>query len=61
MGIGSEFSPKLNGLNTFKTKFANEVTHVAPDRDVPVKAAFYKSLQMGKRVLQKVRNRGEKN
>lgn len=58
MGIGSDFSPKLKGLNTFKTKFANEVTHVAPDRDIPVKGGFYKSLQMGKRVMQAVRNRG---
>lgn len=57
MGIGSDFSPALNGLNTFKTKFANEVTHVAPDRDIPIKGAFYGSLRMGKRVLTAVRNR----
>ena len=58
MGIGSDFSPALNSLNTFKTKFAAEVTHVAPDRDVPVKGAFYKTLCMGKQVLSAVRNRG---
>jgi lipid II:glycine glycyltransferase (peptidoglycan interpeptide bridge formation enzyme) len=57
MGIGSDFSPSLKGLNTFKTKFAKEVTHVAPDRDVPVKGGFYRSLQMGKRVLSAVRER----
>lgn len=61
MGIGSDFSPALNGLNTFKTKFAKEVTHVAPDRDVPVKGAFYKSLQVGKRVLTAVRERGKED
>ncbi len=59
MGIGSDFSPALNGLNTFKTKFAKEVTHVAPDRDVPIKGAFYQSLCMGKRVIKAVRNRGK--
>ena len=58
MGIGSDFSPALNGLNTFKTKFAADVTHVAPDRDVPVKGAFYTTLTMGKQVLNAVRHRG---
>lgn len=57
MGIGSEFSPKLMGLNTFKTKFSKDVVHVAPDRDVPIKGAFYASLKMGKRVISAVRNR----
>lgn len=58
MGIGSDFSPALKGLNTFKTKFAPEVTHVAPDRDVPVKGVFYRSLQMGKQVIGAVRSHG---
>lgn len=58
MGIGSDFSPALNGLNTFKTKFAKDVTHVAPDRDIPIKGTFYRSLRMGKRVITAVRNRG---
>ena len=57
MGIGSEFSPKLMGLNTFKTKFSKDVVRVAPDRDVPIKGAFYASLKMGKRVISAVRNR----
>ncbi len=61
MGIGSDFSPALNGLNTFKTKFANDVTHVAPDRDIAIKGAFYQSLRMGKRVISAVRNRGSKD
>ena len=29
----------------FKTKFAKEVTVVAPDRDLPVKRGFYNALQ----------------
>ena len=45
MGIGSDFSPALLGLNMFKTKFAKEVTVVAPDRDLPVKRGFYNALQ----------------
>lgn len=61
MGIGSDFSPALNGLNTFKTKFAKDVTHVAPDRDIPIKGTFYRSLCMGKRVMNAVRNRGAKD
>lgn len=51
MAIGSDFSPSLKGLNVFKTKFAKEVTHVAPDRDVPIRTVLYKSLQMGKRAI----------
>ncbi|KAB8289117.1 peptidoglycan bridge formation protein FemAB [Bifidobacterium ramosum] len=44
MGIGSDFAPSLKGLNEFKTKFTEEVTPVAPGRDVPIKKAFYASL-----------------
>ncbi|MBT1171302.1 GNAT family N-acetyltransferase [Bifidobacterium sp. SO4] len=51
MGIGSDFAPSLKGLNEFKTKFTEEVTPVAPARDVPVKKAFYWALQ----TLQSVR------
>lgn len=54
MAIGSDFSPTLGGLNEFKTKFAKEVTHVAPDRDVPIKGAFYQSLRLAKAAKQKV-------
>ena len=50
MGIGSELTPSLMGLNEFKTKFTKEVTEVAPDRDVPIKQAFYKSLVLAKKV-----------
>lgn len=57
MGIGSDFQPALMGLNTFKTKFAKEVTHVAPDRDVPVKKGFYNALTGLQSVRQKLRNR----
>lgn len=55
MGIGSEEFPDLMTLNTFKTKFSKEVRHVSPDRDLPVRATFYKSLLAGKKILNKVR------
>ncbi|WP_124054538.1 lipid II:glycine glycyltransferase FemX [Arcanobacterium ihumii] len=50
MGIGSDFAPSLLGLNEFKTKFIDRVVDVAPDRDVPVNTAFYKALQLMKKV-----------
>ena len=51
MGIGSDFAPELMGLNEFKTKFAkNGVVDVAPDRDLPIKKAFYKALQAAKKL-----------
>ena len=50
MAIGSEFSPKLMGLNEFKTKFTKQVTEVAPDRDVPLHGMFYKALTTAKRL-----------
>jgi len=57
MGIGSERYPGLDSLNTFKCKFAKETTHVAPDRDLPVKGAFYAALRGAKRVRDAVRDR----
>lgn len=56
MAIGSPFSPSLNGLNVFKTKFAKEVTAVAPDRDVPIRPLLYRSLKMARTVRQWVRH-----
>lgn len=53
MGIGSEFSPSIMGLNEFKTKFTKEVAEVAPDRDVPLRKTFYKALT----TAQKLRGR----
>lgn len=53
MGIGSDFAPSLKGLNEFKTKFTEEITPVAPGRDVPVKSLFYTAL----RLLQSLRRR----
>jgi hypothetical protein len=50
MGIGDDFSPTLKGLNEFKTKFAEEITPVAPDRDVPLRTAFYAALTLAKKV-----------
>ena len=45
MGIGSDFSPELLTLNNFKTKFAKDVAHAAPDRDLPIKKGLYGALQ----------------
>ena len=45
MGIGSDFAPSLKGLTEFKCKFTEEITPVAPARDVPIKKVFYKTLQ----------------
>ncbi|WP_314688308.1 GNAT family N-acetyltransferase [uncultured Bifidobacterium sp.] len=50
MGIGSDFSPTLKGLNEFKTKFTEDVTAVAPDRDVPVRSGFYAALRTAGRI-----------
>lgn len=56
MGIGSEFSPSLMGLNEFKTKFCKEVRRVAPDRDLPIKKLEYGALQTAKRGRQALRD-----
>lgn len=56
MGIGSDFAPSLLGLNLFKTKFTEEITHVAPERDVPLHKTYYRLLLL----LKKLRNRGKK-
>lgn len=61
MGIGSDFSPALKSLNTFKTKFAKDVCRVAPDRDVPLRGTFYRSLKVGKSVIGAVRSRGSED
>lgn len=55
MGIGSDFAPSLKGLNEFKTKFTEEVTSVAPARDIPIKKAFYSALSTVQSVRKKVR------
>lgn len=43
MAVGSDFSPTLLGLNTYKCKLGETVA-VAPDRDVPIKLGFYSNL-----------------
>ena len=59
MGIGSEEFPDLQTLNTFKTKFAKDgVRHVAPDRDVPFKRAFYAALTGVRDLRDRVRRTG---
>lgn len=50
MGIGNDFNPSIKGLNEFKTKFTEEITDVAPDRDVPIKKGFYALLTLVKSV-----------
>ena len=55
MGIGSDFAPSLKGLNEFKTKFTEEVTPVAPARDVPVKKGFYAALVLLQSLRRKLR------
>ena len=50
MGIGDDFAPSLKGLNEFKTKFTPEITHVAPDRDVPLHKVFYTTLAAAKKL-----------
>lgn len=51
MGIGSDFCPSLKSLNQFKTKFAPEITQVAPGRDVPVRTTFYALLRVLKSLM----------
>lgn len=50
MGIGSDFAPSLNGLNTFKTKFSQETRSVVPERDIPIKKMFYSTLKTMKKI-----------
>ena len=60
MGIGSDFSPSLLGLNTFKTKFAKDGERpVAPDRDLPVRRAFYRTLVGVRDVRDRLRGSSE--
>lgn len=56
MAIGSSLCPSLLGLNEFKTKFAREVTHVAPDRDYPIRKAFYRSLVVARKAVVRLRD-----
>ncbi|NMM92978.1 lipid II:glycine glycyltransferase FemX [Bifidobacterium oedipodis] len=56
MGIGSDFAPSLKGLNEFKTKFTEEITPVAPARDVPVKKGFYTALTLLQALRRKLRS-----
>ena len=60
MGIGSDFSPSLLGLNTFKTKFSKDgVRPVAPDRDLPIKRTLYRTLTGVKGVRDRLRGSQE--
>lgn len=55
MGIGSELSPTLGGLNEFKTKFSSQVAHVAPARDYPLRPLAYRTSGWARRVVRRVR------
>lgn len=55
MGIGNDFAPSLKSLNTFKTKFAEGTSPVAPGRDVPVKRGFYAALRTAQKVRKALR------
>ncbi|MDO4538699.1 MAG: peptidoglycan bridge formation protein FemAB [Coriobacteriales bacterium] len=55
MGIGSDFSPSLKGLNEFKTKFCKQTQRVAPDRDVPVRKGRYALLCKAKDLKNKLK------
>lgn len=60
VGIGSDRAPSLDGLTAFKTKFAAEVTEVAPAYDVPVNKTLYRlllALRQGKHRLTALRSR----
>lgn len=58
MGIGSERYPGLSTLNTFKCKFSTGTVRVAPDRDLPVRRAFYGALCQAKRLRDRLRGSG---
>ncbi len=49
MGIGSDFSPSLLGLNMFKTKFSKEIKFVPPIRDLVCNSFLYTVMLIGYR------------
>lgn len=53
MGIGSDFCPELNGLTPFKTKFSKNIVSIAPDRDIPLRRAYYNLLVLARKILRK--------
>lgn len=55
MGIGSEISPELNGLNEFKTKFSTEITEVAPAREFVLRPMAYKAFRSARAALEGIR------
>ncbi len=66
MGIGSELTPSLDSLTSFKMKFTKEEAEVTPAWDLPVNKVVYFALitmRSGIRVLRdlKLRVRGKPN
>lgn len=55
MGIGSEISESLKGLNEFKTKFSKDVRTVAPEREIVVRPLIYSRLQRARRIARSLR------
>lgn len=55
MGIGSDIAPSLKSLNTFKTKFSNEVREVAPVREVIVRPALYAAIAKARQIVRLLR------
>ena len=54
MGIGSDFSPTLKGLNEFKTKFSKDTEKVCPSRDLPIHKTFYSALKAAKKLKSRI-------
>lgn len=50
MGIGSDFSPTLKGLNEFKTKFYRETKKVPASRDLPLNPGIYSLLKILRKI-----------
>ncbi|WP_022867912.1 lipid II:glycine glycyltransferase FemX [Schaalia vaccimaxillae] len=55
MGIGSDLSPSLMGLNEFKTKFSKDVVQVAPTREVILRPAAFNTLRSARRLIRRLR------
>jgi len=58
MGIGSELSPGLNGLNEFKTKFSREVVEVRAARERPLRPVVYRTAAVARSLVHRVRGAG---
>ncbi len=55
MGIGSELSPGLNGLNEFKTKFSRKVVEVRAARELPLRPGVYRAAALIRSLVHRAR------